>query len=169
MKKFIYSLLFMAMAVVSAVAITSCGSSDDDDDPVDVAYSKYKSWLSDDVLALTDVVQEGVNFSYTTPATYSDLNIPGKEGTVEYIGQQVSEAHFNVTVKLKDNWQEILATKDEVLLGFAIANGSTRDSRLDFGTNMRRITITKSIAGTNEKYEELVSGWINTIKMKSIK
>lgn len=163
MKKFLFSLLFMAMAIVSVTSFVSCGSSDDDDDPVEEAFLMYKGWLSDDVLALADVVPSGVNITLTAPATY--LGVSGKESIVELTGKQATDADFTISLKLKSNWKEILATKDKVEIGYAEGFSKTKGSELSLNSNVHISTYSKKTNGDN--YESTVGDRISGIVFKS--
>lgn len=163
MKKFFYSLLFMAVAMMSAMSFVACGSDDDMDSPSKEAYLKYVAWVSNDVLELADVVTEGVNFSFTSPATYGGIS--GKEGTVELSGKAASDANFTISFKLKSNWKEILATKDVVVIAYTSAQGDAKGSTVALGTGVHDTQFNRK--STGDEYETKVSGYIGTIKFRS--
>lgn len=162
MKKYLYSLLFMAMAIVSAVSFASCGG-DDDDDPVKEDYFVYVCWVSDDILELADAVPNGVNISINTPATYGGIS--GKEGTVELTGTQAKDPKFSISFKLKSNWKEILATKESVVVAYNQGKGKTKGASINLDTNVSKNSVDKKRVG--DEFESRVSNLISLIDLES--
>ncbi len=165
MKKFFYSLLFMAMAIVSAVSFVSCGGDDDDMEiPAKEAYLLYVCWVSNDILELADVVTDGVNFSFNSTATYGD--IAGKEGKVELSGKAATDAKFTISFKLKSNWKEILANKDVAVCAYVSGQGNAKGEEVIIGNNVITASFNKKSIG-EEEFEKKVSGYISSIEFRS--
>lgn len=162
MKKFVYSLLFVVMAIVSVVSFVSCGS-DDDDDPVKEEYLMYKFWLSNDALELADVVASGINISFTTPATYGDIS--GKEATIELVGAATKTTSFTITLNPKSNWKEILASKDKATIAFGSGHGDVKGTAINIGTSITSGSASKEKSGEN--YEAAVEHLLTTVKLHS--
>ena len=118
MKKNIYTLLFMAVALFSATAFISCSKDEKGDEPKpqEEKYVAYQYWLSNDVLDIVDIEVTGISniaFTQSMQLQNSKKNkIDGKAcRVIELTGDQVDKTNFSIKVKMKENWKEILGTK----------------------------------------------------------
>lgn len=121
MKKNLYTLLFMAVALFSATAFISCSKDDKDDEPKpqEEKYVAYQYWLSNDVLDIVDVEVTGIsNIAFTQSVQVQDgkkNKIDGKAcRVIELTGDQVGNTKYTITLKMKENWKEILGTKTQI-------------------------------------------------------
>lgn len=138
MKKFFYTLLFLAVALASTTAFISC-SKDSEDEPKNPATLSFQYWLSEDLLKIVDVKTTGIPpLSFTTKSQRELILITGKKvfdgyesQTVKLQGQQADDAKFSVELTLKPNWKEIIGDQKEVvcqihyLLDVKRSDGST--------------------------------------------
>lgn len=121
MKKYFYSFLLFAVALVTTATFSSCSSDDDDDAPKGKASLTFQYFISEDLQKLTDVTVTGIpQLNFTNKTT---LNLADNKTCAAYSSQQVTlsgqdaeNADFKVTLKLKPNWQEILGDQPGVKL-----------------------------------------------------
>lgn len=141
MKKYLYSFLLLAVALVSTAAFVSCGSDDDDAPQASQASLDFRFWLSEDLQKIVDVKTTGdiSSLSCTTPSIY-EYDIAGlakysedgyQSQTIHFDGQQAENAKFTVSLQLKSNWKELIAGKEKLNCKYGglylyIKNGSTR-------------------------------------------
>lgn len=124
MKKFIYSVLFMAVAIAAATSFTACGDDDKDGDFSKTEETKEKyyaaqHWVSDDVLAIADVEVKGTSAAFTESKELKASNgqtISGKVCRVELTGDQVDKVSYEINFSLKSNWKELVAGKQAITL-----------------------------------------------------
>lgn len=121
MKKNIYTLLFMAVALFSATAFISCSKDEKGDEPKpqEEKYVAYQYWLSNDVLDIVDIEATGIsNIAFTQSTQVQDgkkNKIDGKAcRVIELTGDQVSKTNYSINIKMKENWKEILGTKTQI-------------------------------------------------------
>ncbi len=138
MKKIFCTLLFMAVALVSATAFLSC-SKDSEDEPKNPATLSFQYWLSEDLLKIVNVKTTGIPPLSFTTKSQRELNIglekivfDGYESqTVKLQGKEADQAKISVEMTLKPNWREILGDQKEVecqihyLLDVRRSDGST--------------------------------------------
>lgn len=116
MKKYFYSFLLIAVALVTTATFSSCSSSDDDA-PKSASFD-FSFTISEDLQKLTDVTVTGLSplsFSNKTSIMFDGKTYTAyKSQQVSLSGKDADNVNFKITFKLKPNWEEILADQPYV-------------------------------------------------------
>lgn len=165
MKKFLYGIMLLAVACMTATALVSC-EENEETEKVDVKeqYLCFKYWLSNDLLDIVDITAEGIDTPVcTNAATYRSIN--GKEsGLIELNGKDAASARFSIKLTLKPNWKEIIAEKETMDCYHAWGTGSVKgEGTVSLSSNIKGGSYSRKSAGA--EFEDKVAGYIETLKV----
>ena len=166
MKKYLYSMLLLAVAGMATTAFVSCEEKSEDvvEQKVEPKedYVGFKYWLTNDVLEIADVTTTGIGtLKFTT-----DVAIQGVAGKacdlVELKGQQAKDAAFTLKVTLKSNWKELISKKESIAIGGkAICSNNSPSELESFGQTARVHIIDRETLG--DQFESQVETYVNDL------
>lgn len=160
MKKFLFSLLFMAVAIVSATVFVSC--TNDKDEAVIADYSAFIFYISEDLYELADVQVSGslpaLKFTKSTTGTHPDW----MSQLVEF--NKTKGVEFTVSFKPKSNLAELLANKSMVTLRAEGLRGSEKGQEPNMLFENYNLSVSAIVEGDN--YEEKVRNALSKGSLK---